>query len=331
LKLLQDSLSGDDGFRERFQREATVTAKLSDPHVIPIHDYGEIDGRLYLDMRLVAGHDLATELENGPLPPERAVGIVEQVAAALDSAHGAGLIHRDVKPSNVLLTASAPGRADFAYLVDFGIAHIAATSTRSRLTATGATVGTFAYMAPERFLTGPANHTVDVYALACVLYECLTGQRPFPSDEPAILMRSHLDVPPPRASTLGPGVVGRVGRGDRPGHGEGARGALPERVGPGLRRTSRSRPGPPGAAADGRRARPGRRGLGCRPTASAGFRWFRLLEPNRARRGRLDTWPGVDDAAADRGADVVTRTAHARRTLSGTSQWVWAGGSVGGR
>lgn len=132
LKLLLESLSADPGFRDRFQREAAITAKLRDPHVIPIHDFGEIDRRLYLDMRLVDGRDLADVLaRDGALPAARAVAIVEQVAAALDAAHEDGLVHRDVKPSNVLITAPRPGRPDFCYLVDFGIAHSASTSTRA--------------------------------------------------------------------------------------------------------------------------------------------------------------------------------------------------------
>jgi serine/threonine-protein kinase len=194
LKLLLESLSADPDFRDRFKREAALTAKLHDPHVIPIHDYGEIDGRLFLDMRLVVGSDLATVLaHDGALPAERSVTIVEQVAAALDSAHADGLIHRDIKPSNVMLTEPRPGRPDFCYLLDFGIAH---TAANSRMTATGITVGTFEYMAPERFLNAEVDKSADVYALACVLYECLTGQPPFLGDEPA-LMYAHVNLPPP--------------------------------------------------------------------------------------------------------------------------------------
>jgi serine/threonine-protein kinase len=198
LKLLPESMSADEEFRDRFRREAAITAKLRDPHVIPIHDFGEINGRLFLDMRLVDGADLATVLaREEALPTERAVTIIEQIAAALDAAHADGLIHRDIKPSNVLL---ASGRAEFCYLVDFGIARAASASTRSRLTATGATIGTLDYMAPERFLAGPIDHRVDVYSLACLLYECLTGQAPFPGDELAVLLNAHLNLPPPRPS-----------------------------------------------------------------------------------------------------------------------------------
>jgi WD40 repeat protein len=203
LKLLLESLSADEGFRDRFQREAAITAKLRDPHVIPIHDWGEINGRLYLEMRLVDGCDLASLLSRETaLPPERAITVIEQVAAALDAAHADGLIHRDIKPSNVLITTGA----DFCYLVDFGIAHSSTASTRSRLTATGGTIGTLDYMAPERFTAAPVDHRVDVYALACLLYETLTGHRPFPGDELAVLLNSHLNQPPPRASDTVPGL-----------------------------------------------------------------------------------------------------------------------------
>ena len=117
LKILADEYSNDGSFRTRFQRESRAAAILQEPHVIPIHDWGEIDGHLYIDMRLVQGQTLDDLLAKGPLTPSRAVSIVGQVAAALDAAHAEGLIHRDVKPQNIIVTP-----ADFAYLVDFGIA-----------------------------------------------------------------------------------------------------------------------------------------------------------------------------------------------------------------
>ncbi|MGE3289138.1 MAG: protein kinase [Pseudonocardia sp.] len=217
LKLLPESLSADEEFRARFRRESEIAATLHEPHVIPIHRYGEIDGRLYLDMRLVVGEDLRVVLDRGELQPARAVAIIEQVAAALDAAHEDGLIHRDVKPSNVLLAASRPGGPDFCYLADFGIARSATASTRSRLTGAGATVGTLDYMAPERFLRQDVDHRIDVYSLACVLYECLTGQRPYPGDELPVLLNAHLNLPPPRPSeripALPDGFDDVVGRG----------------------------------------------------------------------------------------------------------------------
>ncbi|BBY20179.1 hypothetical protein MSTO_14150 [Mycobacterium stomatepiae] len=138
LKVLPAHLADDAEFQQRFRREARIAASLSDPHMVPIHSYGEIDGRLYVDMRLIEGRDLAAYIgENGGrLNPERAVAVVEQVAAALDTAHGVGLIHRDIKPSNILVSAR-----DFVYLIDFGLARTAADTA---LTHTGHTMGTMA-------------------------------------------------------------------------------------------------------------------------------------------------------------------------------------------
>ncbi|MCX6462608.1 MAG: serine/threonine-protein kinase [Pseudonocardiales bacterium] len=200
LKVLPAALSRDPEFRERFRREAKAASQLTDPHVVPIHRHGEIDGQLFLDMRLVDGEDLAAVLRrDGPLPPEAAVRMVEQVASALDSAHDAGLVHRDVKPSNVFLTRARPGSPRFAYLGDFGIARDISGSG-AQLTATGATLGTLDYMAPERFVGGDVDVRSDVYALACLLHEALTGGKPFPGDSLPSLMRAHLDVAPPRPS-----------------------------------------------------------------------------------------------------------------------------------
>ncbi|GAB4582326.1 protein kinase domain-containing protein [Nocardia sp. IFM 10818] len=193
LKVLPEDFAHDQGYRERFRREAQAAARLSEPHIIPIHGYGEIDGQLFLDMRLVEGTDLAAVLvHGGPLPPARAVGILEQVAAALDAAHRQGLVHRDVKPSNILIT---PG--DFAYLIDFGIARGDADTS---LTTVGAAIGTFAYMAPERLAHERYDSRADVYSLACVLHECLTGAKPYPVDSLGRQIAAHLTQPPPRPS-----------------------------------------------------------------------------------------------------------------------------------
>ena len=201
LKLLPTALSGDPEYQRRFQRESYAVARLREPHVIPIHDYGEIDGRLFIDMRLVDGPNLGNLIaDTGPLPAARAVNLVSQVAEALDAAHADGVVHRDVKPSNVLVTPS-----DFVYVVDFGIAH-AVGHTRSRLTMTGATLGTLDYMAPERFESHPVDPRTDVYSLACVLFECLTGQKPFTGEDLPALMYAHLYAPPPRVSAVNPAV-----------------------------------------------------------------------------------------------------------------------------
>src|SRR5262249_47052690 len=142
VKVLPEHSADDEMLRERFRRECRAVAQLTQPHVIPIHDYGDIDGRLYLNMRLVDGVDLRSLIrKSGAMPPARAVAIIAQVADALQAAHDAGLVHRDVKPSNILLSAD-----DFAYLIDFGIAHAADDHS---LTSAGQTVGTFDYLAPE--------------------------------------------------------------------------------------------------------------------------------------------------------------------------------------
>ncbi|WP_422750159.1 serine/threonine-protein kinase [Mycobacterium sp. WMMD1722] len=199
LKLLPEGLSHDPVFRERLQREARAAGRLQEPHVVPIHNYGEIDGHLYVDMRLIDGIDLRSVLlRGGPMPPARAVAIVRQIAAALDAAHATGVLHRDVKPENILVTAD-----DFAYLVDFGIASAASEQS---LTEIGTTVGTFAYMAPERFGSGSVTHRADIYALACVLHQCLTGAQPYPADSVSTLVTAHLMEPPPVPSRLRPGI-----------------------------------------------------------------------------------------------------------------------------
>ncbi|MFC4126424.1 serine/threonine-protein kinase [Nocardia rhizosphaerae] len=199
LKLLVPELAQDPAYQVRFRRESQAAAKLAEPHVIPIHDWGVIDGVLFIDMRLVPGTDLRTVLRaGGPLNPDRAVAVVEQIAAALDAAHAGGLVHRDVKPANILVTP-----ADFAYLADFGIAH---TEGDSAVTQAGMAMGSYIYMAPERFDVGPISHRADVYSLACVLHECLTGATPFPAASMSVLIRAHLSEAPPRPSTLVPGI-----------------------------------------------------------------------------------------------------------------------------
>ena len=199
LKLLPESLSHEPTFRERLQREARAAGRLQEPHVVPIHDYGEIDGHLYVDMRLIEGPDLRTVLlEQGAMTPARAVGVVRQIAAALDAAHAAGITHRDVKPENVLIADD-----DFAYLVDFGIATV---TTDHTLTEQGAAIGTYAYMAPERFSSTPVTNAADVYSLACVLYQCLSGQQPYSAQSISMLITAHLIDPPPRPSHARPGI-----------------------------------------------------------------------------------------------------------------------------
>jgi ABC-type amino acid transport substrate-binding protein/predicted Ser/Thr protein kinase len=198
LKVLPLHLAEDATFQQRFRRESQAAAGLNDPHVVPIHGYGEIDGRLYLDMRLIEGHNLGTMLEDSekPLGADFAVKVVEQVATALDAAHEAGLIHRDVKPSNILITDRG-----FVYLIDFGLAR---TAGDKGLTTAGNTLGTLAYMAPERFEGAQIDPRADIYALTCVLYECITGSRPYPAESYEQQIKGHMVSPPPKPSAVDP-------------------------------------------------------------------------------------------------------------------------------
>jgi serine/threonine protein kinase len=207
IKLLPVQLAANPEFRARFQTESALAARLREPHIVPIHNYGEIDGRLFIDMRLVEGTDLAQLLaHHGPLSPERAVNVVTQVAAALDAAHAAGLAHRDIKPSNILAPNAGNGSAsEFVYVADFGLARLTTDGTPS-LTMTGATVGSLGYMAPERFTGGHGDHRVDIYALGCLLFETLTGHGPFLAEGMPAIIHAHLNQPPPRPSQERPGL-----------------------------------------------------------------------------------------------------------------------------
>ena len=199
IKLLRADMAADPSFQQRFRRESRMAARLQAPHVIPVHDFGEIDGVLYIDMRLVEGASLKDELRvHGALPPARTVSIVSQVAAALDAAHASGLVHRDIKPENVLLTPE-----DFVYLVDFGIAQ---GGGEANITSTGLVIGSCAYMAPERLNGGRGGPPSDVYSLTCLVFECLTGRAPFTSGDLREVMGAHLFSAPPRPGTVRRGL-----------------------------------------------------------------------------------------------------------------------------
>jgi serine/threonine protein kinase len=199
VKVMNDQFSKDPVFRERMKREARIAGGLQEPHVVPIHEYGEIDGQMFMEMHMIEGTDLDSILKRfGPLTPPRAVAIVSQIASALDAAHHAGVMHRDVKPQNILIT-----RDDFAYLVDFGIA---SATTDEKLTQLGTAVGTWKYMAPERFSNAEVTYRADIYALACVLHEALTGAPPYRSDSASVLISAHLNEPVPQASSSRSGI-----------------------------------------------------------------------------------------------------------------------------
>jgi serine/threonine protein kinase len=187
-------LGGDESHVSRFQREAQMAARLEHPHTIPIYAAGEENELLYIVMRLVDGPDLRTLIQReGELRPARAVRLIEQVARALDAAHEAALVHRDVKPANVLVE-SRDGD-DHAYLSDFGLVRSVAGSTA--LTVTGQWLGTLDYISPEQLEGEPVDRRADVYALACVLYTCLSGELPFPRDSAASTAWAHVHAPPP--------------------------------------------------------------------------------------------------------------------------------------
>lgn len=198
LKVLAAEMSQNAEFLDQFRRDVAAAAGLDNPHLVPIHNHGEIDGRLYVDMRLIEGNNLGRLIRNegGRILPARAVTIVEQVAAALDSAHRAGLVHREVKPSNILIA-----QRDFVYLTDFGMARSAADTAAASM---GHVPG--AYMAPERF-SGAGDARADIYSLACVLHKCLTGQQPYHGDTLEEQRAGHLTAPPPRPSTSSPGIA----------------------------------------------------------------------------------------------------------------------------
>lgn len=195
LKLLAPALGGNPAFREWLQREALVVGRVQEPHVVPVRDYGELDGQVFIDMPLVAGADLAALLKrNGALPPSRAVNVVWQAASALDAAHSVGVIHRGVKPRNILLTSD-----DFVYLVDFGLAGAPGADAADAENA-GAR---WKYAAPELFSGSDFGPAVDVYALACVLYQCVTGSPPYRADSLKMLANAHQTKPIPRPSYAG--------------------------------------------------------------------------------------------------------------------------------
>jgi serine/threonine protein kinase len=200
IKLIATERSDDPVFRERFTSESRIAASIEHANVIPVYEAGEDDGLLFIAMRLVEGFDLGQLLaRTGPLMPERATHMIAQVAGALDAAHGRGLVHRDVKPANVLVTADQP---EHAYLTDFGLAKYA--GALSRITRADQFLGTLDYLAPEQIRGEELDASADIYALTGVLYHCLTGETPFQRDSEAATMWAHVSAPSPSAVRVRP-------------------------------------------------------------------------------------------------------------------------------
>jgi serine/threonine protein kinase len=192
LKLIAPDLAESSGFRERFAREARIAAALAHPNIVTVYDAGEVDGTLYLAMQYVEGSDLAAMLSaEGRLKPFRAIDVCRQVASALDAAHASGLIHRDVKPANVLIS----GRN--AFLTDFGLGKRVAGDT-AQITVAGDVVGTIHYVAPEQIEGTPVTPQTDVYSLGCLFYHCLAGRLPFERENDVAVIYAHLSEPAPK-------------------------------------------------------------------------------------------------------------------------------------
>jgi serine/threonine protein kinase len=207
LKLLTPQLADSEQFRQRFMRESRLAASLDHPNIVPVYEAGEADGQLFIAMRYVLGSDLKGLLadEGGPLPADRTLRLFVQIGDALDSAHRAGLVHRDIKPGNILVAADREhprhARGDHVYLTDFGLTK--RTSELSRgLTGTGHFLGTVDYVSPEQIQGKPVGPGTDIYALGCVLYECLAGQLPFRRDDDAALLWAHLVETPPSVTAI---------------------------------------------------------------------------------------------------------------------------------
>ncbi len=204
LKLLSPTLATDEAFRRRFIRESRSAAAVDDPHIIPVFEAGDADGVLFIAMRYVPGGDVGTLVHRlGPLPTARAAAIISAVASALDAAHAAGLVHRDVKPANMLVDAR-PGRPDHVYLSDFGLTKGAVSSASQ--TGTGQFMGTLPYCAPEQIRGQEVDARTDEYALACAAFVLLSGEPPFPRDDGMAVLYAHLSTPPPSLTSRRPGL-----------------------------------------------------------------------------------------------------------------------------
>ncbi|WP_258905693.1 serine/threonine-protein kinase [Actinokineospora sp. UTMC 2448] len=192
LKIIAEHLTADPEFRERFVDEARNTSAIDHANVVPLYDFGEVDGLLYIAMRLVDGSDMASLIADGPMSPQRTLALLAQVAEALDNLHDRGLVHLDVKPANVLVTARE-STAEHVYLADFGLTRRGATGHRTR---GGDFLGSPTYAAPEHLRGEPVDGRTDAYSLACVLFACLTGRPPFTGQVPDVIQgHLHREVP----------------------------------------------------------------------------------------------------------------------------------------
>ena len=208
LKVLAGNLAGDQAARERFTREARTVANVEHPHIIPVYAAGQADGLLYIAMRFVDGADLHALIQrDGPLPPRRAAAFVSDMASALDAAHAVGVVHRDVKPANVLVD-TRPGRPEHGYLTDFGVARVIRST--GGLTIAGQFVGTPNYGAPEQISGTAVDGRTDQYALACVTYELLTGSVPFKREDPMMVLYAHAYADPPLLTAARPDLPSAV-------------------------------------------------------------------------------------------------------------------------
>jgi Protein kinase domain len=203
LKLLPEGLTEDEAFRARFERESRLAATMEHPHVVPIYEAGEYEQLLYIVMRYVPGSDLKQLInKEGALPADRALALIGQAASALDAAHATDLVHRDVKPHNMLVAPATGWSQEHLYLTDFGLAK--KTSSSAAITASGSFLGTVFYVAPEQIQgIGDVGPHVDVYSLGCVFYECLTGEVPFDGENDMAVIGAHLNKPPPSPSAHG--------------------------------------------------------------------------------------------------------------------------------
>ena len=314
LKLLSPELAHDDRFRQRFLRESRVAATLDHPNVVRTLASGEDGGVLYLAMAYVDGVDLRELLRReGRFDSERAVAIVRQAGEALDAAHAAGLVHRDVKPGNILVADGPDG--EHAYVCDFGLArHVSSVGS---LTGDRGFVGTVDYVAPEQIRGEKVDGRVDVYALGCVLFECLAGERPFERESELAVVFAHLNEPPPRLTEVRPELPA-AGTGRRPRAREGAGWALrhvrrARRRGAAMRCTAHG----PVAAVRGGCSRGGRwppwpragRSARCSPLRDDAPAWERAQSRSgRSCSGAFDAHPGESLASIRSGTSSATDT-----------------------